>query len=91
MDTSFVCRLRLASLISTAILFFVFIAFPVRSCHNYKATAKAYQDSTAYYKIEAAKVCQQKIDSLTTWHLRAKAQDEAKFKTLKDNAPDWLR
>ena len=91
MDTPAIStKVRLIILGSWGLSLFLLV-MSVKKCAHYQTTAKVYQDSTAYYKIESAKVCQQKIDSLKSWYFQTKAQDEAKFKTLKDNAPAWLR
>ncbi len=67
------------------------IAKSVNSCRTYKAEAKAWRDSTYFYKVEASRNCQDKIDSLKVWYTDQKGEEAKTLKVLTDESPAWLR
>lgn len=91
MDTPAISTKYRLIVVGSWVLSLTLLILSVKKCAHYQTTAKAYRDSTAYYKVESAKVCQQKLDSLKTWYLQTKAQDEALRKNLRAEAPAWLR
>lgn len=79
----------LTGLVAAIVLNVLFVA--VYKCRNYKATAKTYQDSTAYYKVQAAQRCQTRLDSLQHLVERLNAEQKQKTNDLNAATPSWLR